>query len=283
MNNTHPTTSHSEHTTAHYINNPFLIATEGITLLFTKAKNVAILFLILSVIFINRSTISAPAAPAQTPAASTPAPAAVNLPPAAIVAIIIAGLIVLVAAFLVAVIVNGMSSYTAAELSKGRNVTISSAFRAVLSEFGSFIALQLLIGVKVFLWSLLLIIPGIIMAVRYSLASVAFFDSDKKLRGNAAIKDSLALTKDAWITTFSAHTLFNVITGGAVQLLVGTGAQAILYRQYEAVRDSNETKPHPHPLAWATFAAILLIILLAVIAAGVFIGWVTSTHPNLMF
>jgi hypothetical protein len=293
------TKNHPRKATAPYINNPFFIATEGISLFFTKAKNVAILLLILSAVAANASFFSGPqhfagnpstpvTAPQSTqintPASQpTPAPAqsAPDLPPVAIGLLIVLPLVaiaIIASVITIAVIASAMLAYTAAETAKGRAVGIKQAFHAVIPRFWGFVWLQLLIGIKVLLWTLLLVVPGIIMAVRYSLASVSFFDSDKKLKGDAAIKDSVQLTKGAWLTTFSSQLLFNIITGGVVQLLADGGTKAVLYRQFEAARISNTPKPRPHGLAWATLAlAIILALALLALTAWSAYNYATST------
>ena len=101
------------------------------------------------------------------------------------------------------------------------------------------------------------------MSVRYSLAKVAFFDEKKPLRGNAAVKESLALTKGAWLTTFASQVLFSIITLGMLSRLVETAAQSVLYRQLSELTHNNEPKPAAHPLSWFTlFLPFLLFVLL---------------------
>jgi hypothetical protein len=56
--------------------------------------------------------------------------------------------------------------------------------------------ISLLVGIKVFLWTLLLIIPGIIFSVYYSLSSWSLIYENKK--GNEALKRSKSLIEGYW-------------------------------------------------------------------------------------
>lgn len=106
------------------------------------------------------------------------------------------------------------------------------------------------------------IVPGIIMAVRYSLAGVAFYDEKKNLRGNAAIQESIRMTKNGWITTYASNALFNILTLGVISTIVSTGANAVLYRQFE---QSGDKKPAAHWLSWVTLLLPLILLLTAII------------------
>lgn len=66
--------------------------------------------------------------------------------------------------------------------------------------FWPYIGLALLSTVLILLWTLLLIIPGIIYSVFYCLAVYVFFFEDK--RGMAAIRRSIKLVSDYWWPVF---------------------------------------------------------------------------------
>jgi len=66
--------------------------------------------------------------------------------------------------------------------------------------FWPYLGLSLLSALFVLLWSLLLIIPGIIYAVFYSFAAFVFFFEDK--RGRAAIRRSTELVTGYWWPVF---------------------------------------------------------------------------------
>lgn len=69
-------------------------------------------------------------------------------------------------------------------------------FKETKSLAAPYIGLSFLTAVLVLLWSLLLIIPGIIYSTFYSLAVYAFFFEDK--RGMAALRRSKELVKGYW-------------------------------------------------------------------------------------
>lgn len=241
--------------------------TNGITLLVQSALGVAVLFLVLSFIDYIRGATRPETERNQSPSqmwdsivSSTQGLTSTDWA-LAIGAITIIGF----AALLISALLGGVSSYTSLQLARGNRVSLRDAFKVAFDNLFSYLWLQIIIFVKLILWSLLFILPGIYMAVRYSLASVAFFDDKKNLRGNAAIKESLRLTKGAWITTFSAHALLNTLTFYIFTNIISTAANTILYRQYNTLGDKQ--KPDAHPLSWIVF--IVPITLLVMVIAGV--------------
>ena len=66
-----------------------------------------------------------------------------------------------------------------------------------------FFLVSVAIGIFVMLWSLLLIIPGIAMAVAYSFALWAYLDNDFK--GTSSLKRSKELVKDYWWPVFGRY------------------------------------------------------------------------------
>jgi hypothetical protein len=243
-----------------YENNPFFIAGNGITLLFNTARGVGVLFVVLSVLsYLSngwssddphkmandfQNTVSGWSAGDWTMAIGS----------AAIIGLALA---------MIWALIGGVSAYTSYRLSRGETVNLRDAFRSAFDRLWSYLWLQAIIFVKLFLWTLLLVLPGIYMAFRYSLASVAFFDDRKNLRGNAAVKESLRLTNGAWVTTFAANTLFNILTFGALSSIVTTSVNAVLYRQFGELGDKK--KPAAHWLSWVTLVLPMILFLLAVV------------------
>jgi MFS family permease len=259
-----------------YINNPFFIAAEGIKTFFTKAMGVAILLVILSVASAYPYGGVNFEQPTQDPAAQVAQPEpfpAVNTETVLTVTGIVLG--VLIVAIAVGTIIAGIIAYSSAQIASGKTATLKAAWQAILKNFWSFLWLQILTGLKVLAWTLLFIIPGIIMAIRYSLANIAFFD--KGLKGNAAIKESLALTKGSWITTFSAQTLFNLITFSMISGLVTASATAMLYRQFSTTPLAD--RPKTHGLSIATLVVTIVGIILLV-ALGVLFAYAVSNYHN---
>lgn len=254
-----------------YENNPFFIAINGITLLFNLARGVAFLLVALSVVGLFNGQWSPDTA--NDDAAwdnfwHTFSGWSVESWLLAIGGFVIVGLAVL----LIAALFGGVSAYTSAQLAKNKQVGLGEAFHVAFDNLWSFLWLQIIIFVKLVLWTLLFIVPGIIMATRYSLASVAFFDEDKKLRGDAAIKESIRLTRGAWITTYGANALFNFITLGIISPIVTVGVNAVLYRQFDKLDDK---KPDAHWLSWIALVvpfALLGLLLAFVLFLVLFVG-----------
>ena len=249
-------------------NNPLSIAVEGAKLLFQKAPMAALILALLSAL--NAISYFSEESSVATESSTPMAAGAVE--PAVIIVAIILGLIFLFGVVVIGSIVTGIFAYTAAEIAHGREVTFRQAIKATFNRLWSFVWLQVLTVAKVVLWSLLLVIPGIIMAFRYSLANLSFFDENKKLTGNAAIQDSLALTKDAWLTTFSAQIFLNIITFGLISPIIDTGSKAMLYRQFTELERTHTPKPRPHALSWITLGVTLVIAVVAVSLLGIAIA-----------
>jgi hypothetical protein len=246
-----------------YTSNPLRLAVDGTKSLFQKAPMVAIVLAILSSLSVtgNYGNSSTPTTPEAAPVDLNPAADAVML-----VFVVVFILVALFGVLIVWSILTGIASYSAAEIAKGREVTFKQAAKATFDRLWSFVWLQLLTVLKVLAWTLLFIVPGIIMAVRYSLANLSFFDDTKKLKGNAAIKDSIALTKGAWLTTFGTQAFFSIITLGLIAPIIDAGSKVALYRQFTALEAAGAPKPKAHVLSWVTLG---LCILLALIGVGI--------------
>jgi len=272
-----------------YQNNPFFVAVDGLTLLFKKALPVAILGIVLaSLTLVSNTAQNVADIAGRKGAAFTSSQTTNQFPEQAvkdffqsqtsqelIVLAIIVGLSLLVAIF-VSTLISGVFDYTAAQLAKGKTVTLPQALKSVLDRFFGYLWLNILIGIKVFLWSLLLIVPGIIMALRYSLSGVSFFE--KELGANAATKDSSRLVKGAWITTFSSFALFNIITFGMIQPVLQSGTLSVLYTQLNGYDAAKLDKPAAHWLSWLTLLLpMALFFLVILITVGSVIAFVSLT------
>ena len=278
MSNTSTTTPAAAKSSA-YENNPFFVATNGLDLLFKRAQTIGILLAILVGISALSSLPSAflPSNDQrqQTPAAQGSDATGFPSIPAEVWLIIVGVALLLVLVFsFVGIVIRGLLDYTAANLAKDKQTTISEAFRGVFGNFWGYTWVLVIASVKTFLWTLLFIIPGIVMSVRYSLAGVAYFD--KKLKGNESVKHSSALVKGAWLTTNASQNLLNIITLGIIQPLLVPGTNGILYRQLSA---AGETKPKAHVLSWLTL--IIPLILGALVLVGIFfLVWALVNYSN---
>ena len=271
--------------TAAYENNPFNIGLMGLKLFFDKAKSVAIFAIFLCAIsFIlnglsggydySSTTMTEEQAKAQQQADEAAVREFFSQDPGTLAVIGILGASALFLFIVLSLWLYGALEYTGARLAAGERTELKEALKTSGSELASYVWLYVIIFVKVLLWSLLFIIPGIIMAVRYSLAGTSFFAEGK--RGNAAVKRSLELTRGAWFTTFGGMALWNIMTLGLISYLLQPGINAVLYRQFVPLTDKNEQKPAPHWLSWATLVAPIallgLLVMIGVIIAAIFIA-----------
>ena len=275
-----------------YENNPFYVAIQGIELLFNKAKGVGIFLAIFAVVSlfsslpssfmpatqVNDTNVSSSEQIAQDEADAKEFVSTVqNIPVQFWLVLALIVLIVFAFALFIGFFIQGVIDYTSAQLALGKEVSFSEAAKGTLSGFWGYAWVMFLAGLKTFLWTLLFIIPGIIMAVRYSLAGTAYFAAGKK--GNEAINHSLSLTQGAWLTTNASQVLLPLITFGVAGALFSPGTKAVLYRQLDAVTAKGEAKPAAHILSWLVlvlplifFALIILMVLLLAAAFANYAG-----------
>ncbi len=83
-------------------------------------------------------------------------------------------------------------------------------FQETGQYFWPYLGLALLTAIFVLLWCLLLIIPGIIYGVFYSLAVYVFFFEDK--RGLAAIRRSVRLIEGYWWPMFGRYVVIGLLS-----------------------------------------------------------------------
>lgn len=260
-----------------YENNPFYVATNGLELLFKKAQTIGIVLAIFSALTAVGSLPStfgggSQQSPAEDPAQSG---ATASIPLEAWLVIGGAIGVAIIIALLIGLIVKGVADYTAARLARGEQVALSDAFRAVFENFWGYVWVNLLVLFKTLLWTLLFIIPGIVMSVRYSLSGVSFFD--KELRGDAAVQHSSKLVKGAWSTTFASQTLFNIITLGVLQTLLMPGTNAVLYGQLVSAGDE---KPKAHILSRLTVVVVMALYGLLLLALIALLSWAFINYAN---
>jgi len=90
-----------------------------------------------------------------------------------------------------------------------KEISVKEAFLQGKSMAWQFFVVNLLVGVFVLLWSLLLVIPGIIIAIYYSFATWILVD--KGDRGINAIKKSKKLIRGYWWAVFGRLLAIQVI------------------------------------------------------------------------
>jgi hypothetical protein len=133
---------------------------------------------------------------------------------AAYAAIALLGLVVYLAAILFA---QGGTVFAVSELYLGRQTTIGQSFSRAKSEVGTLLGVLILNGLVTIVCFLLLIIPGIYMMCRLSVAVPAALLEN--LGPREALERSFALTKDNAGRAFLIYFLYFVILYAAVALV----------------------------------------------------------------
>jgi hypothetical protein len=267
---------------ADYNPNPFMIVISGVERLFKYAKPIAVTLLVISLLFAAFNWAFNPSAPVDRETdVSYEGSFEVVAGPLSSLDFVAMGVIALITLLFLAgfvtfvILIMGIVDFTAAAAANGRRVGLIDAFDGVSKQFWPYIKLRLLMFVKLFLWSLLFVVPGIYFTYRYYLAGVVFFSEDK--RGNAAIKESMRLTKGAWLTTFASYGLLNIVTFGSLQLMLDGGTTTELYRNYRQTIDDGLEHPKSHwtsKLFVGLLAAliILTVLLIALVASAYFMN-----------
>jgi hypothetical protein len=251
-----------EDPSAWYIRNPFTVALSGISVLKNLSKGLFILFLVLSILSALSNFSSGPSFDDSSTGMGDETSAAYNA------GYVVGTLVGLAAFFFLLVVVWGMQGYASAKIAKGEGTTIKEAFMAAVKNFGRLFVIGLIVVVKTILWSLLFLIPGLIMQIRYSLAPTIAF-AEPELSPSAVVTRSVVLTKNAWFDTMGARGWFSLVTLGFATLLTEVGASGVLYRQLRRLHESGQKKPSTHPLNYVLpvlFVLLMVIVFVVLIA-----------------
>lgn len=184
-----------------------------------------------------------------------------------LVAVLLATIIVVSVA--IQTFLSGLFSYVALENEAGRTARFSVAVDAVVARFWRLFLAQLLATAKIFGWTLLLIIPGIVAVFRYALLPYVIMDEPASKKG---VKDSHDRVKA--LVTGRKREVFGVATVATIIPIIGNLIQfignAALYRQLQVFHDKKLERPAVHWLNYFGFILIglygLLIVFIATIA-----------------
>lgn len=130
------------------------------------------------------------------------------------------------------------------DLRSGKKLEVASLFEGY-SDYLRIVGTYLLAGIYVFLWSLLLIIPGIIKGLGYS-QTVYVLKDNPELSFNAAIKRSCEMMKGhRWeyfclYFSFIGWILLEIITLGIASLWVNPYMNATFANYYEKLKAEYE-------------------------------------------
>lgn len=186
---------------------------------------------------------------------STAASSDVNV--LAVVMVALGALILLVlfiaACIAIGTFITGVLSYVALESEKGKSVSFGEAIEATGKRFWRLYLAQILAGLKIFGWTLLLIIPGIFAAFRYALLPFVVMAASEDEQGARASHTQVkSLVKGRLIEVFGVAVVAGIIPFvGSIMRLTGN---ASLYQQLKAYEGKDKPKPH-----WLNYLGFMLI------------------------
>ncbi|MCA9338729.1 hypothetical protein KC939_00095 [Candidatus Saccharibacteria bacterium] len=170
-------------------------------------------------------------------------------------------LIFIVVGGVIQTFLTGMFSYVINQSEQGRSVSLSEAFHATTKRFWRLFWANLLAQLKIFGWTLLLIIPGIVAALRYSLLPYLIMNESEKEKGVVDSHTKLkTVVKGRLWEVFGVSTVAAIIPfiGG----IVGLAGRGALYRQLQYSYDHKTKRPKIHWLNYLGLVLIGLLILL---------------------
>lgn len=192
----------------------------------------------------------------------------------AIIAIVV-GVLLVISVFVVigsaiGVYVQGMFAYVALASENSKSVGFSEAFQEVSKRFWRLFGSQLLASLKIFAWSLLFIIPGIIASLRYSMLSYVILSSDPSTKGvRLAHKQTKELVKKRLFEVFGV-----TFVGGLIPVigsLVTLSGKAALHNQLRSFNEAGKAKPPIHWLNYLCLVFIAAFVFLIALIIGVIV------------
>lgn len=178
----------------------------------------------------------------------------------AVIVIVFVGILVFgTLAAIVSTYIQGMFSYVAIKSEQEKEVTFHEAFTATSKRFWRLFFAQLLAYLKIFGWTLLFIIPGIIAALRYRLLPYIIMSEPETETGISKSHDaSKALVKGRLMEVFGIGTVATIVP--ILGTLLGLTGNAALYNQLSYYNKNKLEKPKIH---WLNYLGLILLGVLA--------------------
>lgn len=250
-----------------YISNPFKLANEAAKRLYSTNRVWAIVLIVLGILNTLSSADAARPSANQEPAATAANP---EISFASIVLIISLITLFMLIVIIIATYMTGILSHITLQSERGKKASLSEAIQATQDRFWRLFGSLVLAAAKIFGWTLLFVIPGIVAALRYSLLGYVIMDQTAEKHG---IKDSHERVKK--ITSGRLLEVLGVSFTGIVPFigtLYSTAGNAGLYVQLKTYTDKKLEKPAIH---WLNYLITVLgvlalcgIILFAVVLAS---------------
>lgn len=174
------------------------------------------------------------------------------------IAIAVVILVIIVVAVIIGTAVssfiNGMFSYVALKSQNDENVSFSEALNETTKRFWRLYIAQMLANLKIFGWTLLFIIPGIIAGYRYQLLPYLIMNepATEKGVGDSHDKTKALVSGRKW-EVFGISTVAGIIP--FVGSIIGLAGKAGLFQQLNNTRNHPEDRPRIH---WLNYLGLIL-------------------------
>ncbi len=249
-----PAAHHSDVKAVEHVSNPYIATTDGLVTILKTNPVAAMLSMVLG--FLVSLPLFIPVlitSPRNGDAASP-----------------INALLTIIWYLLLIPLIGGTSLAVASASAREEHITTKQAIKAALSKALPFIGLVILAGLMVAVGMILLIIPGLILLARLSLASVILFEEN--VGPIQAIKRSFALTKGHFFEMWGAIIASMFMTGGGLLSPAASVAPLLArYQQYKSIEAGKTTANKVHWLNYFNVLApaLLTILIIALIGAGI--------------
>lgn len=249
-----------------YNSNPFTLSFDALSRFFSTNMPWAVVLIVLGIIgflFQLGSNLASLTSSESGSTTSTTASSA-SVDPAVVVAIVIFVLVFVLIAVIIGTIIkvyfNGMFTHVALKSQQEKPVTFNEAFEAVTKRFWRLFGAQLLADLKILGWTLLLIVPGIVAALRYSMLPYVIMNESENEKG---IGDSHSKTKvlsrGKLVEVFGVSTVAAIVP--VIGSLIGLSGKAALFNQFNYYNQHNLEKPKTHWLNYLGFVLLALMTL----------------------
>lgn len=261
----------------HYDSNPFTLAFDALGRLFKTNVGWAIVLIAVGFIGFLFQLISTIIDVATSPESERPEYLSETIstgqtPETWVIVAIIAGILAAVAIFmvisaLIQTALIGMFTYVTIQSEQGKSVSFSESFNAMTKRFWRLFWAKLLADLKILGWTLLLIVPGIIAALRYSLLPYLIMNESETEKGVVDAHDKVkSVVKGRLWEVFGVGTVAAIIPFvGSTLGIVGRGA---LYRQLQYHHDKKLERPKVH---WLNYLGAILLSVLFFMLLGLIV------------
>lgn len=258
--NKHPSEVRQHQPSPAYNSNPFTLAFDAVGRLFKYNSGWAIALIALSALSTLVQLVDSIASSYNsTPEVATSSANSASPEVATIIAIVIVVavflFVVLAIASVIGTYIQGMLSYVALKSEEEKSVSFSEAFQATTARFWRLFAAQLLAGLKIFGWTLLFIVPGIIAALRYTLLPYVIMSEPESEKGiGASHTTTKTLVKGRLMEVFGVATVSSIIP--IVGSIIGMSGNAALHNQLAVYNQKGLEKPKIH---WLNYLGLILL------------------------